>query len=142
MKNFNRRDSHGHHGSKRRELSQHAHSRGSHAFTRTLTINTVTTTRCKAPAQLLFFNACWVCSCFRNARNSDMDYRIFNVRMLFRMRAYTNGSWAHRQRVSTTSLTRGKTQSLSACVPDGRDSNPRPVDLQSNALTTEPTRHP
>ena len=33
MKNFNRRDSHGHHGSKRRELAQHTHSCGSHAFT-------------------------------------------------------------------------------------------------------------
>ena len=29
IKNFNRRSSHGHHGSKRRELAQHAHSRGS-----------------------------------------------------------------------------------------------------------------
>ena len=37
MKNFNRRDSHGHHGSKRRELAQHAHSRGSHTFTHALT---------------------------------------------------------------------------------------------------------
>ena len=35
MKNFNRRDSHGHHGSKRRELAQHAHSHGSHGFTHT-----------------------------------------------------------------------------------------------------------
>ena len=35
MKNFNRRRAHGHHGSKRRELVQHAHSRGSHAFTHT-----------------------------------------------------------------------------------------------------------
>ena len=25
--------------------------------------------------------ACWVFSCFRNPPNSDMDYRIFNVRM-------------------------------------------------------------
>ena len=37
MKNFNRRDSHGHHGSKRRELAQHAHSHGSHAFTHAFT---------------------------------------------------------------------------------------------------------
>ena len=36
MKNFNRRNSHGHHGSKCRELAQHAHSSGSHAFTHTL----------------------------------------------------------------------------------------------------------
>ena len=45
-----------HHGSnsKRRELAQHVLSRGSHAFTHTLTyINTVTTTSCEAPAQLL-----------------------------------------------------------------------------------------
>ena len=35
MKNFNRRNSHGHHDSKRRELAQHAHSHGSHAFTHT-----------------------------------------------------------------------------------------------------------
>ena len=32
MKNFN-----GHHGSQRHELAQHAHSRGSHTFTHTLT---------------------------------------------------------------------------------------------------------
>ena len=36
MKNFNTRSSHGHHGSKRRELAQHAHSRRSHALTHTL----------------------------------------------------------------------------------------------------------
>ena len=39
--NFNKRNSHGNgHGSKRRELAQHAHSRGAHAFTHTLYINT------------------------------------------------------------------------------------------------------
>ena len=38
---LNRRSSHGHRGSKRRELAQHAHSRGSYAFTHTLYINTV-----------------------------------------------------------------------------------------------------
>ena len=37
MKNCNRRDSHCKHGSKRRELTQHAHSHGSHALTHTLT---------------------------------------------------------------------------------------------------------
>ena len=39
---------HGRHGSKRRKLAQHAHSRGSHAFT-----HTITTTLYEAPAQLL-----------------------------------------------------------------------------------------
>ena len=43
MMNFNCRSSQGHHGLKCRELKQHAHSRGSHAFTHTY-INTVTTT--------------------------------------------------------------------------------------------------
>ena len=42
--------------------------------------NTVTTTWCKAPAQLLFFSACWVFSCFRNPPNSDMDYRFLIMR--------------------------------------------------------------
>ena len=34
MINLNRRRTHGRHGSKRRELEQHAHSRGSHADNR------------------------------------------------------------------------------------------------------------
>ena len=37
MKNFNRRSSHGHHGSKHRELVQLANSRGSHARIHSLT---------------------------------------------------------------------------------------------------------
>ena len=52
MKNFNGRSSHGHLGSKRRELAQHTHSSESHAFTDSHTyINTVTTILCEAPAQ-------------------------------------------------------------------------------------------
>ena len=59
MKNFNRRSSHGNHGSKRRELAaQHAHSHGSHAFASHTYIDTVTTTSCEAPAQLLLLSAC------------------------------------------------------------------------------------
>ena len=53
--------------------------------------------------------------------------------MVFRMRAYTHGGWAPRQRVSTTFLT----QSLS-CAPDGIRT--LDLDLQPNALTTGPTR--
>ena len=45
MENLNR-----HRGSKRREL---AHTRGSHAFIHALTFNTVATTWCEAPVQLL-----------------------------------------------------------------------------------------
>ena len=79
MKNFNRRNSHGHHGSKRCKLVQHAHSHGSHAFIHTLYINTVTLTWCEVPTQLLFLGACFVFSCLCNPPNSDMDYRIFKV---------------------------------------------------------------
>ena len=43
-------------------------------------INTVTTTWCETPAQLLVFSACWVFSCFRHPPNFDTDYRIFNLR--------------------------------------------------------------
>ena len=46
---------HSHHGSKRRKLAQHAHSRGSHAsriHSHTY-IDTVTTMWCEPPAQLL-----------------------------------------------------------------------------------------
>ena len=38
MKNFNRRNSHDHHGSKHRELAQHVHSGGSHTFTHSHTL--------------------------------------------------------------------------------------------------------
>ena len=53
MKNSNRRSSHGHRGSKRRERAHHAHLHGSHAFTHTLTPIQYTTTLCEAPAQLI-----------------------------------------------------------------------------------------
>ena len=80
MKNFNKRNFHGHYRSKRRELAQHARTLTwiarihSHTY-----INTVTIMLCKAPAQLLqnlkwnfyfegnvhfciVFNSCEICS--------------------------------------------------------------------------------
>ena len=53
MKNFNKHSSIGHHGSKCRELAQHAHSRGPHAFTHTLT-STQLQSRC-AKRQLSYY---------------------------------------------------------------------------------------
>ena len=41
MKHINRRSSHGHHDSKRREMAQHAHSHGSHAVTHNNSYNHV-----------------------------------------------------------------------------------------------------
>ena len=54
MKNFNRRSSHGHHGSKGCKLAQHAHWRGSHAFTHTLTV-TQLQPRCAKCWQLSYY---------------------------------------------------------------------------------------
>ena len=59
--------------------------------------------------------------------------------MVFCMHVYTHWGWAHRQRVSITFLTR-KNSKFFLC--SRRDSNPRPLDLLSNALSTEPTCHP
>ena len=47
------RISHGHHGSKRHELAQHAHPRESHTSTHTFTSAQFATTLCEAPEQLL-----------------------------------------------------------------------------------------
>ena len=71
MKNCNRRDSHGHHGSQRRELAQHAHSRGSHAFTDTRTSTQLQPRGAKR--QLGYYFSVHTGS-FRNPPNSDMDY--------------------------------------------------------------------
>ena len=56
MKNYNRRSSHGHHGSKRRELAQHAHSTWiAHMHSHTY-INTVTTTSlCEAVSSVSYY---------------------------------------------------------------------------------------
>ena len=63
-------------------------------------------------------SACWVFSCFRNPPNSDMDYRIFNVRTWPFLSVHMHtGGWAHRHRVSTTFLTRKNSISFS-CAPD------------------------
>ena len=58
-------------------------------------------------------SACWVFSCFRNPQNSDMDYRIFNVR-----------TWSVTQGLGTLIMSRHnifdfeKLTNLS-CAPDG-----------------------
>ena len=57
---------------------------------------------------------------------TDMDYRIFNVRAFLCVRLHTGVAWAHRQRVSTTILTRKNSHKCFLC--SGQDSNPRPLD--------------
>ena len=53
--------------------------------------------------------------------------------------SHTHRRWAHRQRASATFLTQ-KNSKFFLC--SWRDLNPRPLDLQSDILTTEPTCHP
>ena len=52
--NFDRRSSHGHHGSKRHELAQHAHSCGLHALARTLSLTPTQLQRRCAKRQLSY----------------------------------------------------------------------------------------
>ena len=72
-----------------------------------------------------------------------MDYRIFNVRMVFRMRAYNynnyiQGDWAHTTDSESAHpfLTR-KNSNFFLCSPDGIRTLDLWVSGQSNALTTE-----
>ena len=109
MKNFNRRSSSGHHGSEHREqLAQHAHSRGSHAFTHTLPSVQLQPRCAKAPAQLLLFSAYWDFSCLEIHRTLTWT-RIFIVIILVRAYIYT-GVGHTEERASTTFLTRKNSQ--------------------------------
>ena len=66
-----------------------------------------------------------------------MDYRIFHVPAIIRMRAYTHGGWAHRQRVSATFLTRTKMWLIFLVLLTGFE--PRgSFDLESDAPPIEP----
>ena len=78
-------------------------------------------------------STCWLCSCFHNPPNSDTDYRLCNVRAwsFVGVRIHTGDGHTFLTRTNSTFFLR-----------TWRDSNPRPLDLQSKALTTEPTRHP
>ena len=87
--------------------------------------------------------ACWVFSSFRNPPNSDMDYRIFNVRTwsfsCVRVQYTHTGGWAHQQQVSTTIVT---LTNLS-CAPDADGVRTSGLlDLESDVLPTEPYCHP
>ena len=76
MKNFNRCNSHSHHGSKRLKLAQHAHSHGSHAFTRTLISTQLQP--CGAQRQLsYYFSVHAQCISVSVIHQTDMDYRVF-----------------------------------------------------------------
>ena len=89
-------------------------------------INTATTTWCEAPAQLLFFSACWVFLCFRNPPNSDVDYRIFIARDHSCACVYTRGLHGHTDSESAQHVWLGRTHKL--FLYSWRDSKLRPLD--------------
>ena len=59
--------------------NKHTHTDRTHSLTHYLhhhTYNHVV----RSASSAIFVNACWVFLCFRNPPDSDMDYRVFNVR--------------------------------------------------------------
>ena len=107
MNNFNRHSSHGHHGSKCRELAQHAYSHGSHALFHTL-ISTRLQPRC-AKRQLSYYYSVHAGSLRVFVIHQTLTWTTGSLscilNMIILVHAYTHGGWAHRQRVSTTFLT-------------------------------------
>ena len=83
---------------------------------------------------------CWLFLCFHNPPNSDMDYRIFNVSTWSFAWVRIHTGVGHTDSESAQPFWLKKPSKFFLC--SWRDSNPRPLDLQSNTLTTEATRHP
>ena len=132
--NFNRRDSHGHRGSKPRELAQHPHSRGSHAVTHTLHQHSYNHVVRSSGSAIIF-----QCMLGRNPPNSDMDYRIFNMRMCSFLCLRIHTGVGHIDSESTQHILTRKAHNF--CVCSWRDSNLCPLDLESDAVQIEPPRH-
>ena len=95
-------------------------------LTHDLTHFTVTTTWCEAPAQLLFFSACWVFSCFCNPPNSDMDYRVFIMRTWSFLCVRAHTGVGHTDSKSAQHFWLGKTHKFFLC--SWQDSNLHPLD--------------
>ena len=116
LKNFNRHNSHGHHGSKCCELVQHAHSHGSHAFTHTL-LHQHSYNHVVWSASLAFIFQCML---GLNPPNSDMDYRIFNMRTWSFLCVHIHTGVGHTDSQSAEHVLIRKTHNLNfSCAPDG-----------------------
>ena len=85
-------------------------------------------------------SACWVYSCFRNPPNSDMDYRICAY-VIILMRVYTHGGLGTPTASQHNILDSEKTFT-NVFLCSWRGSNLGSLDLESDALPTEPPRHP
>ena len=73
-----------------------------------------------------------------------MDARVFNG-LIILVRKYTihTGGWAHPTASQHNIFDSGKTLTNFSCAPDADGgSNLGSLDLESDALTTEPPRHP
>ena len=106
MKNFNRCDSHGHHGSKRCELVQHTHSHGSHAFIHTLTLTQLQPHGVKR--QLSYYFSVYAGSFGVSVIHQTLTWTTGSLScvLIILVHACTHGGWTHRQQVSRTFLTR------------------------------------
>ena len=107
MKNFNRRNSCGHHGSKRHELAPHEHSHGSHAFTNTLTSTQLQPRGVKH--QLSYYFSVHAGTFCVSVIHQTLTWTTGSLTCVHDHSCawvYTHRSWAHWHRVSTTFLTR------------------------------------
>ena len=138
MKNFNRRNSHGHHDSKRCELAQHAHT------WITCIHSHFTSTRYNHVVR----NA-------SSAINFSVRAGSFRVPVIYRTLTWTTGSLTCvRGHACACVYTQGLGTPTAACqhnifyseklqkkfLCSWRDSNLRPLDLESHALPIEPPR--
>ena len=81
-------------------------------------------------------SACWVFLCFRNPPNSNMDYRIFNVRIWSFLCVRTHTGVGH----TNNELALGKTDNFFLC--SWWRWNLGSLDFESDAVPIEPPHHP
>ena len=116
MKNFNRRSSHGPHGSKRRELAQHSPSHEARAFTHTLHQHSYNHVVRSARSAITFqwMLGLFVCVSVIHRTLTWTTWSWTYVRDLSYACVYTRGlGWANQQRVSTTFFVSEK---LTICI--------------------------
>ena len=90
MKNFNRHSFHGHHGSKRRDLAQHTHWCGSHAFLNSFGPITALITASESAPLEEADNCSYPCAHKSAAQRTDSSLGSMHVTFLIRP-----GVWAH-----------------------------------------------
>ena len=82
------------------------------------------------------YSACWVCECFHSPPNSDLDYRIFNVRTDLNAYDCTQGC-ADTVRKSALNVDSGEKKSLAA-LGNRNSVSGMPVRRSTNWATSPP----